>query len=55
MEYSFFDLKSAFQCAQMEAFQLLYMKEFFLCMKLDFTDVPLREDQREYLCKVADG
>ncbi|TQD76637.1 hypothetical protein C1H46_037827 [Malus baccata] len=21
----------------------------------DFTDVPLREDQREYLCKVADG
>ncbi|MCD9561482.1 hypothetical protein HAX54_020605 [Datura stramonium] len=21
----------------------------------DFTDVPLREDQREYLCKIADG
>ncbi|KAK8951961.1 hypothetical protein KSP39_PZI004186 [Platanthera zijinensis] len=21
----------------------------------DFTDVPLRDDQREYLCKVADG
>ena len=21
----------------------------------DFTDVPLRDDQREYLCKIADG
>lgn len=21
----------------------------------DFTDVPLRDDQRKYLCKVADG
>uniref|UniRef100_A0A7N0USH3 Pentapeptide repeat protein n=1 Tax=Kalanchoe fedtschenkoi TaxID=63787 RepID=A0A7N0USH3_KALFE len=21
----------------------------------DFTDVPFREDQREYLCKIADG
>ena len=27
----------------------------FLCMLLDFTDVPLREDQREYICKAADG
>lgn len=25
------------------------------CSEPDFTDVPLREDQREYLCKVADG
>lgn len=24
-------------------------------LESDFTDVPLREDQREYLCKVADG
>ncbi|KAJ0040881.1 hypothetical protein Pint_27891 [Pistacia integerrima] len=27
----------------------------FLCPVTDFTDVPLRDDQREYLCKVADG
>lgn len=26
-----------------------------VCMSLDFTDVPLRDDQREYLCKVAEG
>lgn len=26
-----------------------------LSLLSDFTDVPLREDQREYLCKIADG
>ncbi|PQQ06613.1 hypothetical protein Pyn_29709 [Prunus yedoensis var. nudiflora] len=28
---------------------------FFDADLTDFTDVPLREDQREYLCKIADG
>ena len=27
----------------------------YLAGSEDFTDVPLRDDQREYLCKVADG
>lgn len=31
-----------------------YLRMIYLIMA-DFTDVPLREDQREYLCKVADG
>jgi len=27
----------------------------FSFLSSDFTDVPLRDDQREYLCKIADG
>lgn len=39
-------------------FEISYATEsYWLIARIlsDFTDVPLRDDQREYLCKVADG
>lgn len=39
-------------------FEISYATESYWLIALilsDFTDVPLRDDQREYLCKVADG
>lgn len=39
-------------------FEISYATESYWLIALilsDFTDVPLRDDQRGYLCKVADG
>ncbi|GJN05833.1 hypothetical protein PR202_ga23501 [Eleusine coracana subsp. coracana] len=36
-------------------FQLLHVRDGHTKLSGYFTDVPLRDDQREYLCKIADG